>query len=181
MGGFGSGRWLETIRRNGAVEYCRVLSIRLLRKHGLIDADKVAAVQWRNEAGKVMLKADVETIINADADKTLIMVVRREVLSTDGKQKTVEQRIRLTASACNYGGVRYWFECPVVKDGMYCGNRCAKLYLPDGQLYFGCRECYDLTYQSCQKSHKYDNLDKHLADIDMDSLTMTQVMRLAGL
>jgi hypothetical protein len=32
-----------------------------------------------------------------------------------------------------------------------------KLYLPGGGKHFGCRHCYDLTYTSCQESHKYDS------------------------
>jgi len=35
-----------------------------------------------------------------------------------------------------------------------CGRRVAKLYLPRGARYFGCRHCYDLTYLSCQRSDK---------------------------
>ncbi len=33
-----------------------------------------------------------------------------------------------------------------------------KLYYPPGGIYFGCRQCYKLTYESCQESHKYDGL-----------------------
>ena len=94
----------------------------------------------------------------------------------------VEQRIELERTACRLGGFRYWFVCPVVKDGVYCGNRAAKLYLPPGCQYFGCRECYDLTYESCQKSHKYDRIVDHIPeDMDLDGLNLTQVLRLAGL
>ena len=95
---------------------------------------------------------------------------------------SAEQRIELTTTDCNYGRFRYWFVCPVVKDGVYCGNRCAKLYLPPGGQYFGCRECYDLTYESCQKSHKYDRIIDHIPeDMDLEGLNLTQVLRLAGL
>ena len=40
---------------------------------------------------------------------------------------------------------------------------------------------YDLTYESCQISHKYDNLDEHLQNMDIDSLSVTQALRLGGL
>ncbi len=48
-------------------------------------------------------------------------------------------KIRLITTHCNYGGVRYWFEC-------LCGNRVGILYL--GGDFFRCRHCYDLTYSS---------------------------------
>ena len=46
---------------------------------------------------------------------------------------------------------------------------------------FGCRECYDLTYRSCQESHKYDNVFGHIEGVDIGSLLVTQVLRLGNL
>ena len=37
-----------------------------------------------------------------------------------------------------------------------CSRRAAKLHLPPGARYFACRRCYDLTYTSCQDSHRFD-------------------------
>jgi hypothetical protein len=37
------------------------------------------------------------------------------------------------------------------------------LYLPPRARYFGCRHCHDLTYTSCQESHKYDGVYRRLA------------------
>jgi len=37
------------------------------------------------------------------------------------------------------------------------------LYLPNGALYFGCRQCYNLTYESSNESHRYDHLFRHIA------------------
>lgn len=50
-----------------------------------------------------------------------------------------------------------WFLCPILKpNGAPCNRRCRKLYCPPGGKYFGCRVCYNLTYDSCNESHKYD-------------------------
>jgi len=54
--------------------------------------------------------------------------------------------------------VRWWFSCPRVLDGEECGRRVGKLYRPPGSRTFACRHCLDLTYQSCQRSHRYDGL-----------------------
>jgi hypothetical protein len=168
MGGFGSGDWANIARRKDTVDCSKVLNIRMLRMNGFFDGDKVAPVEWKNQAGEIVCSAEVRTILG---DPPLLLLRREDV----------EQKIRLSTSGCNYGGVRYYFECPVVKDGVYCGNRASKLYLPTGQLYFGCRACHDLTYESCQQSHKYDNLDEQLQNVDIDSLTVTQALRLGGL
>ena len=37
-----------------------------------------------------------------------------------------------------------------------------KLYLPPGELCFGCRHCYDLTYESCRESHRLRGLFRRL-------------------
>ena len=47
----------------------------------------------------------------------------------------------LTHSACNYGGVRFWFLCS-------CGKRCTKLYFRCST--YACRQCQQLNYMSQQ-------------------------------
>ena len=39
-------------------------------------------------------------------------------------------------------------------NGHACNRRVAKLYLPPGGRYFGCRHCYRLTYRSVQEHDK---------------------------
>jgi hypothetical protein len=72
--------------------------------------------------------------------------------------ESIDYKIRLQATRPNFGGLRWWFLCPVEKSGAPCHYRARKLYLPPGGRYFGCRHCYDLTYKSCQESHMYDRL-----------------------
>lgn len=181
MGGLGSGDWADSMMRKGTVDCSMVLSIKMLRKHGFFLKDKTDVVMWKNLAGRELLKVQITSALGGNGNTTPLLHVSYGVLLPEGIEKRCQYSVRLSTSACNYGGVRYWFECPVVKDGVYCGNRCAKLYLPPSQLYFGCRSCHDLTYESCQTSHKYDNLDEHLQNMDIDSLTVTQALRLGGL
>jgi len=39
--------------------------------------------------------------------------------------------------------------------GAHVAGACGNLPAGGGR-YFGCRHCYNLTYTSCQESHKYD-------------------------
>jgi hypothetical protein len=56
------------------------------------------------------------------------------------------------------------------------------LYLPPGGKFFGCRQCYDLTYESCQRSHKYDRVLDHIPEnMDLSGLNVNQLLRLASL
>jgi len=63
-----------------------------------------------------------------------------------------------------FGGVRWWFVCPLSVNGVECRKRVGKLYLPPRQKYFGCRHCYDLSYQSRQE------YDKRIANIDFEQI-----------
>ncbi len=47
-----------------------------------------------------------------------------------GEKTDYDYRIPLATTPCNLGGVRWWFICAVSKNGVYCGRRVGKLYLP---------------------------------------------------
>jgi hypothetical protein len=60
----------------------------------------------------------------------------------------------VTSTVPRFGGLRWWFVCPLAVNGRDCGRRVGKLYLPDGARYFGCRRCHDLVYRSSQQARK---------------------------
>lgn len=64
----------------------------------------------------------------------------------------VEYTVQITTTPTNFGQSRYWLVCPLVRNGVQCLKRAGKLYLPPGGRYFGCRGCYNLTYDST-KNH----------------------------
>ncbi len=176
MGGFGSGDWANVYQRKTSVQQCKEISVKILRRNGFFSAGRVGKVVWTDPAGKETGRVNIQTVAGGDGDITCLQ------LRIGGIVTGQEYFIKLTRTLCHFGGYRYWFVCPVVKDEVYCGNRCAKLYLPPAGQYFGCRECYDLTYESCQKSHKYDRIVNHIPeDLDLEGLNLTQVLRLASL
>jgi hypothetical protein len=65
-----------------------------------------------------------------------------------GEKTDYDYKVGLTTTPCHYGGVRYWFICPLSTNGVYCGRRVGTLFLAPGGRYFGCRHCYDLFYES---------------------------------
>ncbi len=62
---------------------------------------------------------------------------------------------KLTPVPCFLGGHRWYFECGSTRSGDYCGNRVGILYLKDNE--FMCRECANLSYQSCNENKLYRN------------------------
>jgi hypothetical protein len=63
---------------------------------------------------------------------------------SDGKGNSTpyDYEVSLVTTPCNFGGVRYWFACPV------CSRRVGGLYLVLGDAHFVCRRCNNLTYRS---------------------------------
>ncbi len=59
--------------------------------------------------------------------------------------------IRLVTTPCYFGGVRYWYLCPLKRDGVTCGARVGVLYMEEGLL--GCRKCHNLAYSTQQETH----------------------------
>jgi len=54
----------------------------------------------------------------------------------------VDYRVSLTTTRPHFGGVRWWFVCPVN------GTRAAKLHLPSGSHLFASRQAFRLAYRS---------------------------------
>jgi hypothetical protein len=76
--------------------------------------------------------------------------------------------IEITSTRCAFGGRRFWFRCPMMRDGVACDRRVLRLYLPPGGQMLGCRHCYDLRYQSCQTHDKrVDLLAKDLSLLEL--------------
>ena len=69
------------------------------------------------------------------------------ILQPNGEYENIEYRVDLDATPCKYGGIRYWFKCPVEILG--CGRRVEVLYMVGGHL--ACKNCFDLSYRSRNK------------------------------
>jgi hypothetical protein len=88
-------------------------------------------------------------------------------------EQAVDYKVRLETTRPNFGGLRWWFICPLVRRDGGPPRRVAKLYLPPGGTYFGSREGYGLTYTSCQESRKLHGLCRRLAaEMGMDEATV---------
>jgi hypothetical protein len=93
-------------------------------------------------------------------------------------EQPVDCKIRLETTRANFGGLRWWFICPLVRRDGGQPRRVAKLYLPLGATYFGSREGYGLTYVSCQESRKLGGLCRRLAaEMGMDEATIHEALR----
>jgi hypothetical protein len=72
----------------------------------------------------------------------------------DGVTKNFDYNVLLSSTPCHFGGIRWWFICPIYINGIACGRRVRKLYkLKD---YFACRECHNLCYSIQNENHRWE-------------------------
>lgn len=140
--------WSDRIR----VERCRVISIFSLDRAGVFDKGDGSfwSCQWTNAAGEET--ASIGYMLTHG--RTVIRFMYSVGNNSSEPKEVLDYNVEIVTTPCNFGGERRWFVCPLVKDGIHCGRRVGKLYLPPGEKYFGCRTCYDLTYESCQEHDK---------------------------
>jgi len=130
--------------KKDTIEDCTQLSIFKLKEFGLLKEWSATTLTWtRRLSGK---KSSIGAIIDV-TDEPYIKV-NYTITDRDGNKTDYDYKITLTTTPCNFGGVRYWFICPLSVNGNFCGRRVGTLYLGPGGKYFGCRHCYNLSYES---------------------------------
>lgn len=160
------------------VEDCLSIGIPWLSKHGYLCGFMSGGIEWKRQ-GEVTATIDIQvSVVGGWEGKH----VRFQYIQTDSqtREKTeFDYKADLTTTPCNYGGVRYWFVCPLIVNGRPCGRRVANLYLPPGGKYFGCRHCYDLTYRSCKEHDKRVDRLRRLPPQELLRLASSDNIRLA--
>jgi hypothetical protein len=122
------------------------LSIVKLKEFGLLGGCCGSTLTWtRKLSGHTN---SIGIAVNV-LDESYYVKLNYTITARDSGEKTdYDYKIQLTTTPCHYGGVRYWFICPLVRNGLPCGRRVGTLFLSSGCKYFGCRHCYDLSYES---------------------------------
>jgi hypothetical protein len=137
------------------VEACRVLDIYQWTRTRLVQADvrQTGAWAWVDAANGPI--AAMAYVVDTRDMAAPTLTLTYTVLPT---RAHVHYAIALATISVHRGGIRWAWRCPLIRDGVACHRRCEKLYLPPGERYFGCRQCYNLAYRSSQEGHKYDRL-----------------------
>jgi hypothetical protein len=140
MGGSGSTRWRSNKKRV-VVEDCKVLTL-----SGLLSGPSQGVITWRRfdqVTGRVNYR------IERNQDYEPILLKLSYILTSTDEE--MHCGISLGQTRLAWGRYRYWLLCPIVNNGMPCGKRVTKLYLPPRGKFFGCRDCHNLSYRSRQE------------------------------
>lgn len=99
---------------------------------------------WSDEKSRMQ-------IISPCSDPVPYIQVVYKHTSYDGIVSDLDYKIQLTTTPCNFGGQRYWFICPLIKNDIPCNCRVGVLYAAG--KYLGCRKCHDLAYLTQQEDY----------------------------
>ena len=142
MGGFGSGN-RRRLNKKRTVDESLTLAVRDFRGH--IYPHSSGEFTWTWTLGNT---SSIGYRVSWENGPTITL----QYVWRDGEE--IELPIRLQTTSMKFGGERWWFSCPTFIRGKACDRRVAKIHLPHGSRYFGCRSCHDLTYRSSQEAHR---------------------------
>ncbi len=175
MGGSGSGRWRSYSKKDAVEDGLKLSIIQVTKGLNWINGGILDNPGYSGVYPGVLAWGRGTEITDRIGYRIEIRNGRPVVHLTytterwNGPKVEHDYELEVTSVPCHFGGLRWWWICPLVKNGRTCYRRAYKLYLPPGASYFGCRHCYDLTYRSCQESHALDAMYAQLArDTGMD-------------
>lgn len=115
-----------------------------LNRYGYLDGYKRGGIKWTH--GFSGQESSIGLEGNTLDDPPYVRFFYTITRSFSGEKVKKDYKVYLTTTPCNFGGQRYWFICPLTKNGVPCDRRVGTLY--GAGDYYGCRHCYDLTYDS---------------------------------
>lgn len=151
-------------------EWSSSFSIFWLKKHGYLPQEEglsSGGIKWTYGLSGNESSINFTVVINREGNWDGNSHIRLRYTHTNkwtGEKADVDYEVELATTPCNYGGVRYWFICPLTRDGQYCGRRVGVLYSVG--KYFGCRYCGNIAYSAQMKGGKFRGTTVSIPDIE---------------
>lgn len=149
---------LKKIMTRRQAEWSSRFSIFWLKKNGYLHKDysqMSGGIRWsynRNEGSSIGFTVHRDNWGKPD-ERTYVQLKYIHTDSWSGEKSNMDFNVKLATSPCNLGGKRYWFVCPLTKNGKYCGRRVGVIY--SISKWFGCRHCGEIAYQSQFEGGKF--------------------------
>ena len=132
-------------------DYLKKISIYFLNQNKYFEtAWHSGDISWSRNGEKT---GSITVEYNVDRTEYYLRFIYTQTNNDTGEKKDFNYKVSLATTPCHYGGVRYWFICPLTVNGKPCNRRVGVLY-KNGD-YFGCRHCYNLTYSSRNKNRRF--------------------------
>jgi hypothetical protein len=127
MGGFGSG---ERVKKKTTVERCLKLDAGGFSKDVEFKPGfySVGELTWNRADQRIL---SVRYWLEPKSEDRAVLHITSKV-EADRTETSLIEPIVLTGTIPHFGGVRWWFICPLIVDGATCNRRVKKLFLPPG-------------------------------------------------
>ncbi len=146
-------------------EWSNKLSIAFLKKHGYLeDGWRVGGIKWTYGTSGNESQIGFTVMLGVEGGGDSIRLQYTQTSRSTGEKENMDYRVELTTTHCNYGGKRYWFICPLTKNGKYCGGRVGVIFSIG--KWFGCRHCGNIAYSSQMRGGRYRWNGVSIPDID---------------
>lgn len=160
-------------------EWSNRLSISFLKKHGYLDGGwRSGGIKWTYGMSGNESSIGFDVVTNWQDTKNFTNEELKEYTEKENyirlhythisrgtdEKESMDCRLELATTPCNYGGKRYWFICPLTKNGERCGRRVGVLFSIG--KWFGCRHCGEIAYAAQMRSGKYRGSSVCLPDIE---------------
>jgi hypothetical protein len=143
----GQHRWTSRY----TVEECLPLDVERMRREGTFGCPPgtIRTILWKNSWGGNQAMLAFEIVL--DPAWGMALSIDPELANIPPALKLpAKYLVPIATTRPHFGGIRFWFRCPVARDGKPCGKLAGRLYLPPEQQVFACRDCHNLTYASVQ-------------------------------
>lgn len=127
-----------------------------LRRHGYLSPGiwhKPGGIEWTFRSGDKHSISLASCTVREDDRFPHVWLNYTQTDRSTGEKKEFDYKVPLTQTPCKFGGHRWWFICPLTKNGKPCGRRVAVLYKSGD--WFGCRHCHELSYESRNQNRRY--------------------------
>ena len=145
-------------------EQSNALSVFWLKKQGYLDGSYLfGSLHWScngEDRGSIRVAVNLDNL----SDNNYVNLKYTHMYYWSEEKSEIDYKVRLESTPCHYGGVRYWFICPLSTNGVYCGRRVGVLYRVG--KWFGCRHCHRVAYYSQMRGGKYRGTSITCPDID---------------
>ncbi len=150
--------------RKRKAEWSNNLSIFWLKKHGYLKGGiRHGGIKWTQS----ITGDENEISFTVTTKESVDDNVRLQYAYTNQRTNEAENMsygVNLTTTRCYYGGTRYWFLCPLIKNGKQCRRRVGVLFAVG--KWFGCRYCGDIVYAAQMKGGKFRGCSVSFRDIE---------------
>lgn len=172
---------MRGILKKDTVEEARQIDILSLQSSGVFS--KGPNMKWNctwSRDGEVQAAIGYSLVYSSEMGNPNALRFEYRWTPVGGEPEDADYFVSISTTPCHYGGLRYWFICPLSYKGKPCGRRCRILYLADGSKYLGCRECHQLTYESRQlhRNHCYETLIRPMKEIEKLEKKLSRVRSL---